>query len=153
MSIFVMWIILFCFFRNQTEVNNFFALLNTIHPALKFTLEKENNFSVLPFLDVLVCKTTSGFLTTIYGNFTGLYIRWDSFCPKKSKINLIKTLTHRALMICSKSKLDDEISFISDKLCNDSFPEGIVRSVTRIQIYDFNKIKPKIVQKCSVVKV
>ncbi len=72
-----------------------------MHPALRSSLEKENN-STLPFLDVLVSKETSVFLTTVYRkpNFTGLYIRWDSFCPKKPKKNLMKTRTHRALMIC-----------------------------------------------------
>ena len=47
------------------------------------------------FLDILVSKETSAFLT-VYRKptFTSLYIRWDSFCPKKRKINLIKTLTH-----------------------------------------------------------
>ena len=30
---------IFGVFRNEAEANNLFALLNTIHPALKFTLE------------------------------------------------------------------------------------------------------------------
>ena len=47
-------------------------------------------------------------------------------------------------MICSKSKLDNKIRFISGTLS----PEGIVQSVIRIN--DFNKIKPEIVQKCKV---
>ena len=40
----------------------FFSHLNSMIPALRFTLEKEN-YSTLPFLDVLVCKETSAFLT------------------------------------------------------------------------------------------
>ena len=103
-----------------------------MHPALRFTLEKENNFT-LSFLDVLVYKETSAFLTA-----------W--FCPKKWKINLIETLTHRALMICSKSKMDDEVDFITGTLCNNGFPEDIVRSVIRDKISDFSKIKPDSVQ-------
>ena len=93
----------FCAFKSEIELGEFFLHLNNMHPALRFTLEKENN-STLPFLDVSVCKETSAFLTTVYRKptFNGLYIRWDSFCPKKWMIILIKTLTHRALMMCSE---------------------------------------------------
>ena len=79
----------FCLFRSKTEADKFFSHLNSMQPALRFALEKENN-STQPFLDVLVCKETSAFLTTVYRKptFTGLYIRWDSFCPKKQEINL-----------------------------------------------------------------
>ena len=96
-----------------------------MHSSLRYTLEKESNFT-LPFLDVLVYKEDSCFLTNVYHKptFTGLYIRWDSFCPKKRKLNLIKTLVHRALMI-NESKLDGEVSFITETLCNNCFPEGI----------------------------
>ena len=150
-SMFVMWMALLFVFSNEAETNNSFALLNTILPGLKFTQEKENN-SILPFLDVYVYKCTYGFLTAIYRKptSTGFYIRWDSFFPPKWKINLIKTLTHRALMICSKSKFDDDFRFISDTLCENCFPERIVRSVLGIKIYDCNRIKPDIVQKCPV---
>ena len=105
-----------------------------LHPALGSSLEKENN-STLPFLDVLVCKETSAFLTTVYRKptFIDLYIRWDSFCSKKRKTNLIKTLTHRALMIWSEFKLDDEVEFITGALCNNGFTQDIARSVIRDQ--------------------
>ena len=76
----------FCVFWCATEIGEFFSYLNSPHPVLRFSLEKENN-SALPFLDVLVCKETSAFLTTVYRKptFTGLCIRWDSFCPKKAE--------------------------------------------------------------------
>ena len=122
----------FCVFGCEIEAGEFFSHLNNMHPALRFTLEKGNN-STPPFLDVLECKETSAFLTTEYRKptFTDLYIRWASFCPKKQKVNLIKTLTLRALMICSKFKLDDEVEFITVTLCNNGFPEDIVRSIIR----------------------
>ena len=122
-----------------------------MHPSLRVTLEKESN-STLPFLYVLVYKEASCFLTDLHrkSTFTGLYIRWDSFCPKKCKFNLIKTLVHRALMICSVSKLDCEVSYITETLCNNGFPEDIVRSVIRDKVAHFNKIKVASAQKCPV---
>ena len=84
-------------------------------------------------------KEASCFLTSVYrkSTFIGLYIRWDSFCPKKRKLNLTKTLVHRAL-ISSGSKLDCEVSFITEALCNNGFPEDIVRSIIRDKIAHFH---------------
>ena len=55
----------FCAFGSEIEAGEFFSHLNNMHPSLRFILEKENNF-ILPFLDVLVSKETSAFLTTVY---------------------------------------------------------------------------------------
>ena len=142
---------IFCVFGSATEAGEFFSHLNSMQPALRFTLEKETNSS-LPFLDVLVCLETFAFLTTVYRKpaFSGLYIRRDSFCRKKRKINLIKTLTHLPLMICFESKLDNQVKFISGTFCNNGFPEYIVRWVIRDKISDFSKIKPVSVQRWLV---
>ena len=48
----------FCAFGSETEASKSFSHLNNMHPALRFTLEKENN-STLPFLNELVCKETN----------------------------------------------------------------------------------------------
>ena len=53
-------------------------------------------------------------------------------------------------MICSESKLDDEVDFITGTLCNNSYSEDIVRSVFWDKISDFSKIKPDSVQRCPV---
>ena len=92
------------------DCNYFQGKLNLLHPALKFTVEKEQNNS-LNFLDVLVEKEGTGFLTSSYrkATFTGQYIRCNSFSPKTRKINLMKTIFHRALTICSKTKLGSEL--------------------------------------------
>ena len=96
----------FAVFNDEDECNEFFSHLNSLHPSLHFTFEKECN-RTLPFLDVLVEKNDHEFITSIYRKptFTGQYIRWNSFCPMKRKTNLISTLVHRALVICSKSTL------------------------------------------------
>ena len=133
---------------NETEVDLFFTFLNKMHPALRFTLDKEMDHK--HFLDVLVGRTPSHYVITIYQKptFTSLYTRKDSFGLTKQKINLIKTLTHRALMICSESTLDAEIKFISTTLCNNSFPLNVVQTIITNKITEFNKIKQAPVQKC-----
>ena len=114
-----------------------------MHSALKFTFEKEEN-DLLPFLDVLVEKSNEGFLTSVFGKptFTGQYFYWDSFGPTKRKTNLIETLVHRALMICSKSKLQHELENISSILRNNGYPESIIQITISKKIVLFNR-KPK----------
>ena len=87
----------FCIFGSETETCKSFPHLNKTHPSLRFTREKEIN-STLLFLDVLVYKEASCFLTSVYRKptFTDLYFRWDSFRPKKHKLNLTRTFVHRA---------------------------------------------------------
>ena len=75
------------------DCDHFQDKLNLLHPALKFTIEKEQNNS-LHFLDALIEKEGTegtGFLTSIYRKpmFTGQYNRW-TFAPRQEKLALLK---------------------------------------------------------------
>ena len=119
----------FAVFNNEEDYITFLTHLNSLHPSLRFTNEKESNHS-LPFLDVLVERHDWEFLTSVYRKpiFTGQYLRWNSFSPQKRKINLIGTLVHRAFMICSKSKLDPELGKIHSILLKNSYLEHAINS-------------------------
>ena len=97
---------MFAIFRSEAEADKFFTALYFLLPALKFTIKKKGNLTLL-FRDVKIEKDNSQFLSSVYRkpSFTDQYIPWDSFGPSKHKINLIETLVHQALVICSKGKL------------------------------------------------
>ena len=141
----------FAAFNNEENCNAFFSHLNSLHPSLHFTFEKECG-GTLPFLDVLVEKNDCHIITSIYRKptFTGQYVRWNSFSPKKRKINLISTLVHRALAICSKSTLSAELSKIRSILINNGYPENIIDAVTKRKIIQFFKPIPSGPKKCPV---
>ena len=88
---------IFNVFCNKGECNEFLTFLNSLHPSLCSTFEKENNCS-LPFLDVLVKKSDSRFIASVYRKliFTHKYVRWNSFCSKKRKINFVSSLVRTA---------------------------------------------------------
>ena len=113
----------FCLFKNENDADSFLIQLNSMHPSLKFTVEKGSNHQ-FAFLDVFVHKTSTAFLTSVYRKptFSGLYTRSELFCPQQRKINLIKTLIHRTLMISSKCFLDDEIEFVGSTLSRNGYP-------------------------------
>ena len=133
----------FAIFKQEGDTDDFLVTLNRLHPALKFTFEKEHD-GKLPFLDILVERTEHGCKTSIYRKptFSGQYIRWEFFISRKRKTNLIATLVHRALMICAKNKLKQEIDFIKKILLDNGYPEDIVLKHISTKIARFSTAKP-----------
>jgi hypothetical protein len=97
----------FATFNSQEEsvVVLTLTLLNSKHPNIKFTLEKENS-NRLPFLDITVVRTRMKFITTLYRKktFTGVYLNWTSLTSRKYKIGLIQCLLDRVWRICTEEK-------------------------------------------------
>ena len=97
-------------------------------------------------------RTKLSFETSIYrkSTFSGQYIRWESFSPRKRKTNLIATLAHRALMISTKNKLKEKIDFIKKILLDNGYPEDIVLNHISKKIAQFSTAKPFGPEKCPV---
>ena len=111
------------------------------------TMEEEKD-NKLPFLDVLVGRRSSAFLTCIYRNstFTGVYLSWGAFAPESTKVNLIKCLTFRALKICSDSTLKSEQ--IKNLLLSNGYPEEVIADTYNLTV---NKFRNDNLQRlCSV---
>ena len=142
---------IFAVFNDEDERNEFFSHLNSLHPLLRFTFEKECNRTLL-FLDVLVEKIDHEFVTSTYRKptLTGQYIRWNFFCPMKRKTNLISTLVYRALVICSKSTLQNELSNIRTILINSGYPETVINTAITKKINQFRRPTQLGPKKCPV---
>ena len=79
----------------------FFDYINSRHPDIRFTMEKEAQHK-LPFLDVLLNNTDpNSLLTRVYHEktFTGLLTNYFSFTSYSYKVGLIRTLVNRAYKI------------------------------------------------------
>ncbi len=109
--------------------------LNSIHPSIKFTYEKESTEGKLAFLQVLsVPNLTGHFDTSIYRKptHTNLYVRWDSAHPVTQKIGIFRTLLHQAGKLCStdgafKSEIDHLFSTFKEL----GYPENLLNSAIR----------------------
>ena len=143
----------FVIFQNKKESEEFLIRLNSsLHSSLQFTFEKEKNNS-LPFLDVHVEHTKGSYETKVYRKPTftaGQYLRWESFTPIKHKASLVSTLVHRALKICSKSKLKEEINRIEEILLDIGYPEDFVLKQIPKKITQFSRPKRFGPDKCPV---
>ena len=87
----------------------FFDYLNSRHPNIKSTFEKQNG-GKLAFLDILISNESDNFCTSVFRKKTsiGLYSSFISFTSFSYKIGLIKTLLHRAFKISSSWKFFDQ---------------------------------------------
>ena len=135
----------FVVFNNESQCDVFLDKLNSLHPSLHFIFEKESNCS-LPFLDVLVEKLSSGFITSIYRKptFSGQYIRWNSLSPQTRKIPLNHdSLSHRILSICSPERLQSELDKIKFILLANENPDHITNSCMARKIKHFH-VPPQI---------
>ena len=142
---------IFVSFRSRNDALLFFDKLNDLHSSLSFTMKEENN-NKLPFLDVLIERCDSSFLTSVYRKptFTGLYLSWDFFAPRSRKLNLIRCLSFRALNICCDSKIEDEQKVIKEIFINNGYPEEVIDDNIKLTVTRFKNIKIFGPPKCPV---
>ena len=76
----------------------------------------------------MVTRQDRKLLTSVYRKktFTGQYMHWASFSPTQRKVNLVHTLTLRALSICSPCQLESELKTVKSILLQNGYPEDVV---------------------------
>ena len=107
---------IFVLFESETQVESFKNFMNTCHPKMKFTFEKEQN-NCFNFLDVKVIREDNVFTTSVYRkpSFSGVYTHFDSYMPLSYKFSLVSTIIFRSFTICSDMpKFHQEICKIKD---------------------------------------
>ena len=89
-----------CLFNCESDADKFFEFLNTQHPNIKFTFEKQVNKHIT-FLDVLITNDGDQFYTSIFHKETaiGLFTDYLGFTPFSYKVGLVRTFLHSAFMI------------------------------------------------------
>ena len=60
-----------CSFNSKQDANDFLKFINTQHPNIKFTFEKQKD-DKLAFLDILISKTDQNFCTSVYSKMTSI---------------------------------------------------------------------------------
>ena len=91
-----------CLSNCESNADNFFGLLNTQHPNIKFTFEKQVTKQIL-FLGVLVKNDGDQFCTSVFRKETAisLFTNYLGFTAFSYKVGLVRTLLHLTFMISS----------------------------------------------------
>ena len=122
----------FCLFNSDRDATIFFDYINSRHPNIKFTMEKQVNYK-LPFFDVLIDNhDPNSSLTRVYRKktFTGLLTNYFSFTSYSYKVGLIKTLVDRAYKINNTwLGFHEDINNLTDILKKNFFPAHLIEKI------------------------
>ena len=119
---------IFAIFDCEDDANNFFTYLNSKHPNIKFTIEREVN-NTIAFLDVLLNNTDSKLHTSVYHKktYTGLLTNYFSFSSPTYKIGLLRTLIDRTFKINNTwTGFHDDLTNLKDNLKKNQFPPHVI---------------------------
>nr|XP_060615668.1 uncharacterized protein LOC132765391 [Anolis sagrei ordinatus] len=119
--------------HGEEELNRFLDHLNSIHPNIQFTMEKENE-GRLPFLDVLVIRKPDQQLGhTVYRKptHTDRYLHKNSNHHPSQKRSTIKALADRAQRICEPHLLQDELNHLNWALQANGYSTSDIRRAAR----------------------
>ena len=94
--------------HKEVNKHGFLQYINSVDPAIRFTVEDNKEDGSIPFLDTIVKLEADGTLSiTVYRKptHTDQYLQWDSHHHLSAKFSVIQTLSHRASTVCSKPEL------------------------------------------------
>ena len=94
--------------QQEEHIQNFLEYINKVDPAIKFTVESNQQDGAIPFLDTIVWPEADYTLSlTVYRKpmHTHQYLQWDNHHNLVAKYSVISTLTHRARTVCTKPEL------------------------------------------------
>ena len=106
--------------QQQATKQVFLAYINSIYPAIQFTVKGDQDNGAIPFLDSLVTPQADHCLfITVYckPTHTDQYLQWDSNHNLAAKYSVIGTLTHRANTVCMTPELlNEELEHLREAL-------------------------------------
>ena len=119
--------------QKEDHKQNILEHINSVDPAIKFTLEDNKEDGAIPFLDTIVKPEANGGLSiTVYRNPTHMdqYIQWASHHHLSAKYSVINTLTHRAKTVCNKPELfQKEMDYLRKALIHCKSPKSVIDRV------------------------
>ena len=119
------------------EVNKqaFLQYIDSVDPAIRFTVEDNKEDGSIPFLDTIVKPGADGSLSiTVYRKptHTDQYLQWDSHHHLSAKFSVINTLSHRAKPVCSRPELlQQEVDHLRKAVTKCKYPKFALDKVEK----------------------
>ena len=107
-----------------TEIDLKLSEINSYHPSLKFTIEREHQKS-LPFLDMKIMRENRSLNSTWYTKTTdtGLTMNFHAIAPLKYKKSVVTGFIHRIYNTCSTWKnFHESVTKAKTVLENNQYP-------------------------------
>lgn len=120
----------FCLFNTEDDANSFYKFINSRHPNISFTMEKEVDRK-LAFLDVFIDNSSSSVITRVFRKktYTGLLTNFFSFTTFSYKVGLIRTLVDRTFKINNTwTGFHKDVSNLMHILKKNLFPSYLIEN-------------------------
>ena len=119
--------------HNEVNKQGFLQHINSVDPAIRFTVEDNKEDQSIPFLDTIVkWEADSSLSITVYRKptHTDQYLQWDSHHHLSAKFSVINTFSHRAKMVFSKPELlQQEMDHLRMALTQCKYPKWALNKV------------------------
>ena len=121
--------------QKQVHKQDFLQNINSVDPAITFTVETNKDDGAISFLDTIVKPEADGNLSiTVYrkSTHTDQYLQWNSQHHLSAEYGVIKTLTHRVQTVCSSPEpLCKEIDHLRKALTQCKYPKWALDKVEK----------------------
>ena len=121
--------------QKEVKKQEFLQHINSVDPAIHFTVENNKKDGAIPFLDTTVKPGAGGNLSiTVYRNptLTVHYQQWDSHHHLSAKFSVINTLTHRTKTVCNHPEvLHKEMDHLRKALTQCKYPKWALDKVEK----------------------
>ena len=119
--------------HKEANKQGFVQHINSVDPAIRFTVEDNKEDGSITFLDTIVKPEADGTLSiTVYRKptHTDQYLQWDSHHHLSAKFSVIHTLSHWASTVCSKPELlQQEKDYLRKVLTKCKYPKWALDKV------------------------
>ena len=107
--------------------------INSVDPAIKFTVDGNQENGAIPFINTLVMpKADNSLSITVYQKptHTDQYLQWESHHNLSAKYNVKDTLTHRAKTVCTEPELlNEELQQLREALVRCKYPRWAINKI------------------------
>ena len=146
-------VIILAAFDNEQNSLNFLNFLNNRHANIKFTIEKQINYSIA-FLDIFISGINNQYLTLqAYdkSTFIGFLLHFKSFALFSYEISLIKCSIDRSFKICSNwNSFHNDTEIFKSNLIKNGYPPFLIDKVIKKYLnYKFSS-KQNLVKKTNM---
>ena len=121
--------------HKEANKQGFLQHINSVDPAIRFTVEDNKEDGSIPFLDTIVKPEVDGSLSiTVYRKptYTDQYLQWDNYHHLPAKFSVIQTLFPRASTMCSNPELlQKEKEHLRKALTNCKYPKWALDKVEK----------------------
>ena len=113
--------------HKEDELDTFHRHLNSQHPSIQFTMEKESEGKI-SFLDVQIERKEGKLSTGVYRKitYTDRYINYASHHHPKTKTGVIACLRNRAEKVCDQQSLELELSHLKKTFRANGYPPSLI---------------------------